>query len=145
MCTVLKRKRRPSLSSSNRIPTDATCLSRVDTALPLILHILVLHIPAFPSLVPLDDVPSTTAQSQMIRGDEVLALRRRPLARLPWLDFEQEHGVDLLKRSTCCLGQEEENDEHGDEVKASEEVAVREADVAHDEGRGEADEEVEGL
>lgn len=145
ICTMIERKQRPNLSGGDRVPTDAACHSRVDTALPLILHILILHIPSISSLVLLEDISSTASQPQVIRRDEILALWRRPLAGLPGLDFQQEHGIDFFQRAASSFRQEKEDDQHGNEVEASEEVAVGEADVTYDEGGGEADEEVEGL
>lgn len=79
-----------------------------------------------------------------VRRTQSLPLRHLPLTRLPRLDPHQEHRIDLLQRLAARLRQEEEHHQNREEIARREEVAVRETDVAGDEGGGEADEEVEG-
>jgi hypothetical protein len=107
---------------------------------------------------------------------------RNPFARLPRLDFQQEHRVDFLEGTAgsafllverCSqenlvgsrrekgekggqekggmanvkvnlrFRQEEEHEQYSKEVARGEDITIRKADGAGDEGRGEADEEIE--
>lgn len=124
------------------MPSHTTRLSRIPTLIP---YILKLPIPHLTRLFPLKNIATSSRQPQLIRRDEILTLRRRPLARFPRLNIQQEHRVDFFQAATGSFRQEEEDDEHRKEVETREEVAVGEADVAFDEGGCEADEEVEDL
>ena len=102
-----------------------------------------MHIRRLTRLILLQNILSALRKSQIVRSDQIFAVWSLPFARLPRLDFQQEHRIDFLQRSTRGLGQQEVYHHNGYEVARGEEVAVRKANVFNDEFRRESYEEVE--
>lgn len=67
-----------------------------------------------------------------------------PAGRLPGLDAQDVHGVNLLKGATLGLVDEEEDNQDGSETAGSKDVSVAVVNGAGDEGGEEGDEEVPG-
>lgn len=80
-------------------------------------------------------------RSVEIRND---AFRSHPASRLPGLDVQDIHGVDIFEGTALGLVDKEEDDQHGSKAAAGEDVAVVEVDGAGDEWSEEGDEEVPG-
>lgn len=67
-----------------------------------------------------------------------------PAGRLPGLDVQDVHGVDLLEGATLGLVDEEEDNPDSGKAAGGKDVAVAEVNGAGDEGGEEGDEEVPG-
>ena len=104
-----------------------------------ILHsVLALHA----SRIRLPDIPGTWRQVESIGSDKLVSLWRLPLGRLARIDVQNVHRVDLLKRSTLRLAEEEVDHDCAEEVAGGEDVTVAVVNSAGDEGREEGDKEV---
>lgn len=72
------------------------------------------------------------------------ALGSDPAGRLPGLNLEDVHGVNLFQGPALGLVDEEEDNKDGEETAGSKDVTVAEVDGVGDEGGEEGDEEVPG-
>ena len=88
------------------------------------------------------ETPSTLRQHQLVRSNKLLRWWRHPAARVPGLDVQNVHGVDLFEGFALTLAKEEVDDEDGRQIAAGEDVTVGEVDVTGDEGGEEGQQEV---